>query len=84
MNEATFKRRLIDFFDRHDPANIGLVEVIAEEFQGKEERVFEILNKFYVGKKSGISRDYIQEQLQMDSNVMGPNSGSTPDDAEVS
>ena len=76
MEKQTFKRRLIDFFERHDSANLGLVEPIAEQFQGNEEAVFSTLNKFYTGKKSGVSRELIETELNMNSPILGNNTGS--------
>lgn len=75
MEKITFKRRLLDFFERHDPANKSLVEPIAEKFPGKEEEVFNTLNKFYMDKPNGIEREAVEKELDLKSNIMGPNAG---------
>ena len=75
MNNQTFLRRLINFFERHDPHNVGLAEKIAETYSGKEEAVFSTLNKFYQGKPSGVSREAVEQELSSQTPIMGPNTG---------
>ena len=75
MNDLTFKRRLIDFFERHDKSNLGLVDQITKNYNGKEEQAFEVLNKFYTGKKSGVSREMVEKELNISSPIMSHNVG---------
>lgn len=79
MNQATFKRRLVDFFERHDSANLGLVDPIVDKFQGREEDVFRTLNEFYVNKPSGVHRDEVMESLSTSTPILGDNAPSSLD-----
>ena len=75
MNLQTFERRLIDFFNRHDPANVDMAKEIAKKYAGKEEQTFKALNKYYLDKPSGVSREMTGEHL---GSFMGHNTGSVP------
>lgn len=55
-----FTRKLIEFFDRHDPDKKRMVPAMVEEFEGQEDEVFAELTSRYVdtdgdhtAKKSG-------------------------------
>lgn len=76
MQTITFKRRLIDFFKRHDESKLSIVDEIAEEFEDQEEKAFSILNKIYSGKKSGVSRELASSEMSNSNNPLGPNTGS--------
>lgn len=43
-----FSRKLIEFFDRHDPDKKRMVPAMVEEFEGQEEEVFDELTRRYV------------------------------------
>ncbi|MGB0429316.1 MAG: hypothetical protein ACPGLV_02495 [Bacteroidia bacterium] len=75
MDNLTFKRRLIDFFERHDKNNLGLVDNISKQYAGNEQAVFETLNQFYTEKKSGVSREQIKQELSTHSPIMGQSVG---------
>ena len=60
MNKQEFKRKLIDFFKRHDPKQVSKVDRIAKKFSGSAEIVFRHLTKKYA-KKSGADKVVISE-----------------------
>ena len=47
MERAEFERKLTEFFNRHAPSKVFLVPRLASEFKGKEDTVFDHLNKKY-------------------------------------
>ena len=76
MQTITFKRRLIDFFNRHDESKLPVVDEIVHEFKGHEEKAFSILNKLYLGKKSGVSRELSSTEMSNTDAVLGTNAGA--------
>lgn len=60
MEKKEFKKKLIDFFRRHDPKQIGKVDRIAKKFSGSADIVFKHLTKKYA-KKSGADKVVISD-----------------------
>lgn len=47
LSKEMFKKKLVEFFERHDPDKILLAPKIAEEFINHQDRVFQHLTKIY-------------------------------------
>ena len=42
-----YRPRLVEFFEKHDPKRVALVDVMLEKFNGQEESLFDVLGKQY-------------------------------------
>lgn len=60
MKTEKFKHKLIDFFKRHDPKQLGKVDRIAKRFANDANIVFAHLTKKYA-KESGADKVVISE-----------------------
>ena len=70
-----FSRKLIEFFDRHDPDKKRMVPAMVEEFQGQEDAVFAELTERYAGKDG----DHSEKKSGGGTPVPNtPNTGGTP------
>jgi hypothetical protein len=60
-SKESFKIKLTEFFERHDPSRVFLVPKIVEKFSDHQGKVFEHLTKLYADKegRSKISDDSI-------------------------
>ena len=52
-NKDMYAQKLREFFERHDPLKIELVDEIVDRFPNQQEKVFSHLTKLYA-KKAGI------------------------------
>ncbi|MBS0000932.1 MAG: hypothetical protein KFF73_18255 [Cyclobacteriaceae bacterium] len=50
-SKESFKVKLTEFFERHDPSKVFLVPKIADKFPDQQAEVFSHLNELYVEKK---------------------------------
>lgn len=49
-SEEVFKKKLVEFFDRHDPEKANIIPDIVEKFSGEQELVFKHLTNLYAEK----------------------------------
>ncbi len=50
-SKEVFKRKLMEFFERHDPDKVFLVPKIADKFEGQEDEVYKHLTELYAEKE---------------------------------
>lgn len=49
-SKEEFTKKLIEFFERHDPLKVEVVDEVVEKFNDKQEEVFNHLTQLYAEK----------------------------------